>query len=253
MFFKSSGSKLNVTSSFFTGVPAGFISVIISVLPTLGATIIVDDTPRNVPRVETKYRRIVTAVPHPDSVVDELPLVELCGRLLSTVLGAELRADEEARRAERAEVEALIDPLTGLVNRRAWGRLLAAEEARSRRHGHPACVISVDIDGLKAVNDQDGHIAGDLLLVAAARALEQSTREQDVVARVGGDEFAILCVESDVTEGKRLVDRLRAALHARGVSASIGIAMRGPETDLAAAFEAADALMYDDKRGRRGG
>lgn len=194
----------------------------------------------------------IDPAPHDDTLLVEAPVVELCGRLLSAVLAAEQRVEAQARRAERAEVDAFTDPLTGLVNRRAWERLLAAEEARCRRHGRNACVVSVDIDGLKDVNDAQGHPAGDLLLVATARALEQTTREQDVVARLGGDEFAILCVECDLAEAQVLLDRLRRALEARGVSASLGVACRADHGDLTRAVEAADLSMYAHKRGRRG-
>jgi diguanylate cyclase (GGDEF)-like protein len=182
----------------------------------------------------------------------QLPLLELCGRLLSSVFRAGIRAHDEARRAERAEVDAFTDALTGLVNRRAWERMVAAEEARCRRHRHPASVLWLDVDGLKTVNDRDGHVAGDLLLVATARALQQSTREQDVVARVGGDEFAVLCVETGMADMPPIIQRLRRALGARGVSASIGVAGRDPESGLSAACEAADAAMYEQKRARVG-
>ena len=178
-------------------------------------------------------------------------LVEICGRLLSTLLNAHLEAAEQARRAERAELDAVTDPLTGVANRRAWDRLLAAEEARCRRHGHAAAVVVIDIDGLKEVNDREGHASGDLVLAGAARALAQSTREQDVVARLGGDEFGILCVESDATAAATLVGRLRGALAARGIRASIGMAARSTTTGLDAAAQAADRAMYADKRERR--
>ena len=189
--------------------------------------------------------------PQPVWLHDDLPLVELCAGMLSSLLSIEVRAQEEARRAERAEVEALTDPLTGLANRRAWDRLLAAEEARCRRHNHPAAVVMLDVDGLKAVNDRDGHAAGDLLLAGAARALTQSTREHDVVARLGGDEFGILCVESDATAAATVTRRLRTALAARGISASIGMAARTAGAGILGAAEAADQAMYADKQERR--
>ena len=178
-------------------------------------------------------------------------LVGLCGRLLSTLITAHLEAAELARRAERAELDAVTDPLTGLANRRAWDRVLVAEEARCRRHGHAAAVVMVDIDGLKLVNDRDGHAAGDLILAGAARALSQSTRTDDVVARLGGDEFGILCVESDAGAAATLVERLRRALAARGIRASIGMAARTDRTGLDAAAQAADRAMYADKQERR--
>jgi predicted signal transduction protein with EAL and GGDEF domain len=86
-------------------------------------------------------------------------LVDRQARLLSTVLAAEQRVDQTRRRAERAEAEALMDPLTGLANRRGWELLLEREEQRCRRYGALASVLMIDLDGLKAVNDTAGHAA----------------------------------------------------------------------------------------------
>ncbi len=102
--------------------------------------------------------------PVPAQVTARLPLVELHARLLATVLAADLQLDEVRRRAERAEAEALLDPLTGLVNRRGWQMLLDREEQRCRRYGTVASVLVIDLDGLKTVNDTQGHAAGDALL-----------------------------------------------------------------------------------------
>ncbi len=95
--------------------------------------------------------------PQSDDLFVAEPLVRLQARLLATVLAHELAADQHVRRAELAEAEASIDVLTGLANRRAWDRIVAREDARCRRYGHPACVLAVDLDGLKVVNDTDGQ------------------------------------------------------------------------------------------------
>jgi diguanylate cyclase len=80
----------------------------------------------------------------------------------------ELDRQELQGRFERAELDSLTDPLTGVGNRRAWDRLLDAEEARCRRYGSPASLVAIDLDELKQVNDADGHLAGDRLLRRAA-------------------------------------------------------------------------------------
>jgi len=163
--------------------------------------------------------------PLPDGVVAALPLVETMASLLSAVWVLEEKATAVGRRAARAEVEAHVDPLTQVGNRLAWTKVLVDEENRCRRYGRPACVISLDLDGLKRANDELGHEAGDRLLRSAALVLRRVSRMCDQVARVGGDEFAVLAVE-----------------------ASLGMAVR--ETSLEDAWRAADEAMYRHKRRR---
>ena len=189
--------------------------------------------------------------PQPDAIRAEEPLIELLACLLCTVLAADLRASEEARRADRAQAEALADGLTGLYNRRGWDRLLAAEEARCSRLGHPACVVSIDLDGLKRVNDMEGHARGDDLILRAAQAIRGAVRGQDIVARLGGDEFAVLGVECDPAGASVLRDRVTAAMVSAGVGASVGLAQRNPRAGLSAACELADQAMYACKAERR--
>lgn len=181
-------------------------------------------------------------------IVAEQHLVELLARLLSTILHADLLLSHEIRRNERLELEAQTDPLTGLFNRRAWDQMLHREEERCLRFGHPAAAVVVDLDGLKQVNDREGHAAGDALIVCAAQALRASVREVDILARLGGDEFGVVAVECNEAGGHALVARLRAAFAAYGVDASIGMAMRDPTWGLDAAWQRADRLMYSEKR-----
>ena len=193
----------------------------------------------------------IDSSPQPQAIVAEKDTIELLGTLLSTVLESELKLSEAARRAERSEAEALTDSLTGFYNRRGWQRLLAAEEVRCRRYGHPAFILALDLDGLKSVNDSLGHTAGDALIQRAASLIKTVSRENDVLARLGGDEFVILGVESDSGGADALEQRLRKALVGGNVDASIGVAQRNPNAGLESAFELADQCMYADKR-RRG-
>jgi diguanylate cyclase (GGDEF)-like protein len=190
--------------------------------------------------------------PQPDSITKELPLVELMASMLSGILASELRAIEGERRVERALSEAETDSLTNLYNRRGLDRLIATEERRCRRYGHPACVIAIDLDGLKAVNDSRGHAAGDDLICTAAAVLRETGRENDVVARIGGDEFVILGLECEEPSAGILTQRMRAKLHDAGVAASLGFAMRDPARGLEYARHAADQAMYRDKVERKG-
>jgi diguanylate cyclase len=189
--------------------------------------------------------------PQPERIAEEQDLVELLAGLLSTVLQSELRAIEAARKAERLEVEAHTDSMTGIFNRRAWDQLLAKEEKRCRRYGHSAAVLIIDLDGLKQVNDTLGHGAGDELIIRAATALRAGGREEDIVARLGGDEFAILAVECDQDGAEVIAQRVRRALERAVVPASVGMAVRGHRNGLNEAVLEADLLMYEAK-GRRG-
>lgn len=183
----------------------------------------------------------------PASLVQEQDLIALLGTLLSSLLQAELRLEQEARRSERLALEAHTDAQTQLANRRAWDEQLAREEERCRRYGHPAAVLVIDLDGLKQVNDSAGHAAGDVLIVRAARALCQAARGSDTVARLGGDEFGILAVECDTTNAQTLLERTRQSLAEHQVQASVGLASRVPASGLQDAWKSADARMYAEK------
>jgi diguanylate cyclase len=186
----------------------------------------------------------------PQEIVEEQELVEMLSALLSTLLEAELQSLDQTRRTEHALAEALIDPLTGLYNRRGWSRLLAGEESRCRRYGSPATVIAIDLDKLKIVNDALGHFAGDELIARAAAVIQAVARSHDVAARVGGDEFALLAVACDPHGTGIVVSRLREAFADAGIEASIGSARRDPAQGLQQAWEDADSAMYDNKRSR---
>ena len=177
--------------------------------------------------------------------------VHLKARLLATLLVLELEKQEHQRLAERAQVAAAVDVLTGLANRRAWNEALAREDARCHRHGQSACVVVVDLDRLKEVNDTHGHLAGDELLRSCAQHLRAHARTGDLIARLGGDEFAVLLVECTLDGGRRELTRLREGLQAAGISASTGLGVRQPGGDLNAAWQDADAAMYRDKHSRR--
>lgn len=185
----------------------------------------------------------------PDFVTNET-LLDLLSSLLSSVLEADTNAVRSARDLERAVSDAETDTLTGLLNRRGWQRWLAREEERFRRFGDPASVVMMDLDGLKRVNDSEGHDAGDAYLRRTADTLRSVTRRGDPLARLGGDEFAMVATVAPEDVGP-LVARLQEALDAAGTPCSMGVAPVGVASGFAEAIAEADAAMYDDKRARR--
>ena len=144
------------------------------------------------------------------------------------------------------------DSLTGALNRRAWDRALAVELDESRRHGVPLSVALVDIDDLKVVNDREGHEAGDALLRGAVEVWKSSLREDDVIARVGGDEFGIIFLGTEPADAARVAERLIAATARElGATCTIGVATALPGARPRDVLAVADRLLYDGKsRGR---
>jgi diguanylate cyclase (GGDEF)-like protein len=147
--------------------------------------------------------------------------VILGGALLVALVGG-LAGLLSARRAHRQQISlaaisaaALTDPLTGVLNRRGFVEAAERELARAQRYGRPFAMAYVDIRGLKAVNDSQGHRAGDELLRQAARLLSDSARADDVVGRLGGDELALLLVEQTREGAAVVTSRIRDRLPAR--------------------------------------
>ena len=187
----------------------------------------------------------------PESLSDLRPLLDLLSSLLSAVLAGDLFATAAARELELARREADVDPLTGLLNRRGWDRYLEVEEERFRRFGDPACVVVIDLDRLKVVNDTQGHAAGDLYIRRAADVLARTVRGSDVLARLGGDEFGIVAPGMTPEQAGKLVARADRAMRSSGVAGSFGFAPYSVVTGFPGAVQAADSAMYEQKRARR--
>lgn len=179
------------------------------------------------------------------------PLLDLLSSMLSAVLQADTAATAAARDLETARREADTDVLTGLLNRRGWDRYLQQEEERFRRFGDAACVVVLDLDHLKVVNDTAGHEAGDRHIRQAAQVLAATARPGDILARLGGDEFGIVAVGATMALAEDLVERMQQALRAAGVSVSVGHAPYSVVSGFPGAWQAADKAMYQQKQQRR--
>lgn len=174
----------------------------------------------------------------------------------------EARAALVRARARIVELEALADrdPLTGLLNRRGFGRELRRAAALASRHAVPIAVLYLDLDGFKAMNDALGHAAGDAALVHVARLLEANLRESDVIGRLGGDEFGVLLMHAAEPDARRKADALAAALELTPfahqgrpgrIGGSFGVRALTPGLSPERALADADSAMFACKRARR--
>jgi diguanylate cyclase (GGDEF)-like protein len=153
---------------------------------------------------------------------------------------------------------AFTDHLTGLANRRRFERQLEREVARTERYGRPFCLLMIDIDNFKEVNDTRGHDAGDEVLRGVANVIQSGTRGIDTGARMGGDEFAVILPETNLVRGLEVAERLRSAIAALDsgvavrVTASLGVAELPACAHTGEELRAAaDAALYDAKRAGR--
>lgn len=186
--------------------------------------------------------------------------IELLARARN-MLNLRARQLELADANDRLYRLATTDSLTGVYNRRHFLSRVDDEIARVRRHGRPGCVVMVDADHFKRVNDQHGHDAGDRVLQALAATLRHTIRATDCVGRLGGEEFAVLLVETGVDDARavcaRLLEQVRAIRVGAGsaailVTVSAGLtAMRPEDANAAAALKRADDALYKAKKDGR--
>jgi len=202
---------------------------------------------------------IVTTVSVPQDMRGALDL--LSGQAGICLAQAEMFAEAERLRVELHH-QAFHDPLTGLPNRAAFDADLREQSERRRPLGEGMAVLFIDLDGFKAVNDRLGHAAGDRLLEATARRLENCLRPEDHVARLGGDEFTVILdgtpdIDSAMIVANRVLEVLDQPFVVDGravrVSGSIGVAFSSEAvSDAAQLVRDADQAMYQAKKSGRG-
>jgi diguanylate cyclase (GGDEF)-like protein len=174
--------------------------------------------------------------------------------LVARELGGALRM---AALVEESQRQASIDMLTGLMNRRAFMPAIRNEVARGKRYGHPLCVLLLDVDHFKQINDRFGHAAGDLVLGAVGKLLSTTLRGSDYAARWGGEEFVVALTNTDVEGGRLAAERARVAVESLdiddgkgepiAVTASVGLASLQPDESVEQLMDRADRAMYAAK------
>jgi diguanylate cyclase (GGDEF)-like protein len=164
------------------------------------------------------------------------------------------------RQLQQFEEKAIRDELTGLYNRRHLHTELVAAIARADQQGIPFCLCLIDVDHFKDINDQHGHLVGDVILREFAQVARDSIRDSDVIGRYGGDEFMQILPDTDLKGAVMHAERLRVYAHfldlqgvlpPHAISLSIGVAQYRPAETVTALIERADTALYRAKeRGR---
>lgn len=191
--------------------------------------------------------------PTQDAEVDTESLV----RLIANELGSPIRIAELVDESRRL---ATTDPLSKLLNRRAFSEKMASEISRTRRYSYPLSLLLFDIDHFKRINDTLGHAAGDEVIKQTAALLRSQVRDSDIIARWGGEEFVVALLSTDVGGAKKTAERIRTALESLQigwsegpirVTSSIGVASYSMDDSLADLVERADDAMYQAKKSGR--
>jgi diguanylate cyclase (GGDEF)-like protein len=183
---------------------------------------------------------------------------------LESALAAAGIALETAARVQRAEALSVTDDLTSLYNSRYLSQVLRREVKRAGRSNRPLSLLFLDLDGFKSVNDSHGHLAGSRTLVEAATVIRMSARETDVVARFGGDEFALVLPDTGTPGAEAVAERVRERLAAHTfladegldirLTASVGVATLPDVAESAETLiQAADCAMYRVKAAGKNG
>ncbi len=189
--------------------------------------------------------------------VDLAVMIALVGLSLAALLAALVLVWSRHERMQELALQASQDPLTGLKNRRRFEEELRAELARSHRYGVAGALLMLDLDHFKQVNDTLGHSAGDRVLAEIATVLRSRARETDVLARIGGDEFAVVLPRCELEEAEEVGGEITTAIRERmsvepeipPLTASVGIAAFGVGERLSyeTVLGRADAAMYAAK------
>ena len=203
----------------------------------------------------------------PESIKNDFEYLLVQARIISTILMLDKREKFASAELLIEQKKSQIDELTGIYNRRGWEEYIAIEEERCQRYHSAAAIIIIDLDDLKKINDEKGHNEGDHLIREAAECLRHVVRPFDIVARVGGDEFAVLIIEASAPLADKLHGRIRDHLDTAKIAASLGWAVRKNSevvndvvkianekiygNTLNDVMHLADIRMYQDKENRK--
>jgi diguanylate cyclase (GGDEF)-like protein len=156
-----------------------------------------------------------------------------------------------SKKQQQSEIDACRDELTQVLNLRGWKRHVNREVSRAKRSCHPLFVVMVDIDNFKRFNDNYGHAFGDEILKSVANTLKINLREGDIIARVGGDEFAVLASDTEEDGATGIIDNLNRALKDKKIPCSFGAEKLSVDKGLDWCTSEADKKMYQIKHGKK--
>jgi diguanylate cyclase (GGDEF)-like protein len=204
---------------------------------------------------------------HADSFELIVPAVFFFSAVLVLFIGKlAMETAAEIERISALQYENITDHLIGIYNRRYLDRKIVQEIQRARRYRAPLSFLMLDIDHFKTINDHYGHPVGDQTLISLGRLLSQEVRDTDIVARYGGEEIAILAVQTPLSDARNLAERLRQAVEssimvsfedaehrsAISITVSIGVAVLDEQiTAPHVLIERADKALYQAKEGGR--
>ena len=183
-------------------------------------------------------------------------IMEVTEEMQHRIAQAEERIEEQSEQVQRQTELANTDLLTALPNRRAFDDALRSHAQSFHEGGQPYSIALIDLDRFKSVNDSHGHPAGDAVLRHFARLLERVVRSQDVVARFGGEEFALLFADTTLLDARRAAERIRHAIGHQEVpygelrirvTTSVGVSQALPGEDRSATIKRADEALYAAK------
>ncbi len=241
------GSTLISLCVYFAGQPSAYVAMFIWIVLVSGFFFPGRRTALQMAWLLAVYAVVLYSIP--PTGYSPLTRLLLTGFAFGTAAAAvSWLSNATNRRVEDSESLARTDPLTGIANRRWLDQELARELAWSERRRAPLCAAIIDLDGLKAYNDEHGHLAGDRLLVSAVSAWQEVIRPSDFLARVGGDEFMLLMPDCSSEDGMRVLARIREEIP-DGSSCSTGLAVWDGRETAFELFARADAALYAAKRG----
>ncbi|BDY04841.1 GGDEF domain-containing protein [Ferrimonas sp. YFM] len=184
------------------------------------------------------------------------PLREDNGQI-NELVGISTDVTELWRLKKALEMQANIDPLTGIANRLKLDATFQTEIDRARRYQTPLCILLGDVDLFKEVNDQFGHQVGDRVLITIAELIQSSLRSSDYAGRWGGEEFLIICPQTELNQATKLAERIRQEVEShqfetgRKLSISFGVASFTDSDSVSSLTSKADRALYQAKAGGR--